>query len=59
MNFNTLYSKEIYEQLKLEQYNKTEITNKLIDEIKKTRKLEKEITSLKEANNLFLKAWTT
>ena len=39
--------------------NKTEITNKLIDEIKKTRKLEKEITSLKEANNLFLKAWTT
>ena len=59
MNFNTLYSKEIYEQLKLEQYNKTEITNKLIDEIKKTRKLEKEITSLKEANNLFLKAWAT
>ena len=59
MNFNTLYSKEIYEQLKLEQYNKTEITNKLIDEIKKTRKLEKEITSLKEANNLLLKAWTT
>ena len=31
MNFNTLYSKEIYEQLKLEQYNKTEITNKLIE----------------------------
>ena len=59
MEFITLYSKEIYEQLKLEQYNKTEITNKLIDEIKKTRKLEKEITSLKEANNLFLKAWTT
>lgn len=59
MNFNTLYSKEIYEQLKLEQYNKTEITNKLIDEIKKTRKLEKEISSLKEANNLLLKAWTT
>ena len=59
MNFNTLYSKEIYEQLKLEQYNKTEITNKLIDEIKKTRKLEKEISSLKEANTLLLKAWTT
>ena len=59
MEFITLYSKEIYEQLKLEQYNKTEITNKLIDEIKKTRKLEKEITSLKEANNLLLKAWTT
>ena len=59
MEFITLYSKEIYEQLKLEQFNKTEITNKLIDEIKKTRKLEKEITSLKEANNLLLKAWTT
>ena len=59
MEFITLYSKEIYEQLKLEQYNKTEITNKLIDEIKKTRKLEKEITSLKEANNLLLKAWNT